>query len=119
MNIGSSVTTIAQYAFSNCTALKEVYIAAAEVQNQAFRSAKALKKVTLGDDVVTIPAGAFSSCGMGNKDNFPELYLKAGTWTSNGQETTVAEGASITTGNRVFNQIKSGKPATWSAPVNP
>ena len=78
-----------------------------------------MKKVTLGDDVVTIPAGAFSSCGMGNKNNSPELYLKAGTWTSNGQKTIVAEGVSITTGDDVFNQIKSGKPATWSAPANP
>lgn len=119
MNIGSSVKTIESFAFSGCEALKEVTISAAQIGNQAFRSASALKKVTLGDGVEAIPAGAFSSCGMGNKDNFPELYLKAGTWTSNGQETTVAEGASITTGNRVFNQIKSGKPATWSAPVNP
>ena len=119
MNIGSSVRTIENYAFSGCTALEEVTISAAQIGNQAFRSAKALKKVTLGDGVEAIPAGAFSSCGMGNKNNSPELYLKAGTWTSNGQETTVAEGASITTGNRVFNQIKSGKPATWSAPANP
>ena len=119
MYIGSSVKTIESYAFSACEALKEVTISAAQIGNQAFRSAKALKKVTLGDDVVTIPAGAFSNCGMGNKNNSPELYLKAGTWTSNGQETTVAEGASITTGNLVFNQIKSGKPANWSAPANP
>ena len=119
MNIGSSVRTIENYAFSGCKALEEVTISAAQIGNQAFRSASALKKVTLGDGVEAIPAGAFSSCGMGNKDNFPELYLKAGTWTSNGQETTVAEGASITTGNRVFNQIKSGKPATWSAHANP
>ena len=119
MNIGSSVRTIENYAFSGCKALEEVTISAAQIGNQAFRSASALKKVTLGDGVEAIPAGAFSSCGMGNKDNFPELYLKAGTWTSNGQETTVAEGASITTGNIVFNQIKSGKPATWSAHVNP
>ena len=119
MNIGSSVKTIESYAFSGCSSLSEVTISAAQIGNQAFRSANALKKVTLGDGVETIPAGAFSSCGMGYKNNSPELYLKAGTWTSNGQETTVAEGASITTGNRVFNQIKSGKPATWSAPVNP
>lgn len=119
ISIGNSVKTIESYAFSGCSSLSEVTISAAQIGNQAFRSANALKKVTLGDDVVTIPAGAFSNCGMGNKDNFPELYLKAGTWTSNGQETTVAEGASITTGNLVFNQIKSGKPATWSAPVNP
>lgn len=119
MNIGSSVRTIENYAFSGCTALEEVTISAAQIGNQAFRSAKALKKVTLGDDVVTIPAGAFSNCGMGNKNNSPELYLKAGTWTSNGQKTIVAEGASITTDDDVFNQIKSGKPATWSAPANP
>ena len=119
MNIGSSVKTIESYAFSACSSLEEVTISAAQIGNQAFRSANALKKVTLGDGVENIPAGAFSSCGMGYKNNFPKLYLKAGTWTSNGQETTVAEGASITTDNLVFNQIKSGKPATWSAPVNP
>lgn len=119
MYIGSSVKTIESYAFSTCSSLSEVTISAAQIGNQAFRSANALKKVTLGDGVETIPAGAFSSCGMGYKNNSPELYLKAGTWTSNGQETTVAEGASITTGNRVFNQIKSGKPANWSAPANP
>lgn len=119
MNIGSSVKTIESYAFSGCSALEEVTISAAQIGNQAFRSANALKKVTLGDGVEAIPAGAFSNCGMGYKNNSPELYLKAGTWTSNGQKTIVAEGASITTGNDVFNQIKSGKPATWSAPVNP
>lgn len=119
MNIGSSVRTIESFAFSGCEALKEVTISAAQIGNQAFRSANALKKVTLGDGVEAIPEGAFSRCGMGNKNNSPELYLKAGTWTSNGQETTVAEGASITTGNPVFNQIKSGKPANWSAPANP
>lgn len=119
MNIGSSVKTIESYAFSACSSLSEVTISAAQIGNQAFRSASALKKVTLGDGVEAIPAGAFSNCGMGNKNNFPELYLKAGTWTSNGQKTIVAEGASITTGNPVFNQIKSGKPANWSAPANP
>lgn len=119
MNIGSSVGIIENYAFSGCEALEEVTISAAQIGNQAFRGAKALKKVTLGDGVETIPAGAFSNCGMGYKNNSPELYLKAGTWTSNGQATIVAEGASITTDNPVFNQIKSGKPATWSAPANP
>lgn len=119
MNIGSSVRTIENFAFSGCKALEEVTISAAQIGNQAFRSASALKKVTLGDGVEAIPAGAFSNCGMGNKNNSPELYLKAGTWTSNGQETIVAEGAAITTGNPVFNQIKSGKPANWSGPANP
>lgn len=119
MNIGNSVKTIESYAFSYCSALEEVTISAAQIGNQAFRSANALKKVTLGDGVENIPAGAFSNCGMGYKNNSPELYLKAGTWTSNGQATIVAEGASITTGNPVFNQIKSGKPANWSAHANP
>lgn len=119
ISIGNSVKTIESYAFSGCTALEEVTISAAQIGNQAFRGAKALKKVTLGDGVEAIPAGAFSNCGMGNKNNSPELYLKAGTWTSNGQKTIVAEGASITTDDDVFNQIKSGKPANWSAPANP
>lgn len=119
ISIGSSVKTIESYAFSACSSLSEVTISAAQIGNQAFRSANALKKVTLGDGVENIPAGAFSRCGMGYKNNSPELYLKAGTWTSNGQATFVAEGASITTGDVVFNQIKSGKPANWSAHANP
>lgn len=115
MNIGSSVRTIENYAFSGCTALEEVTISAAQIGNQAFRSAKALKKVTLGDGVEAIPAGAFSSCGMGYKNNSPELYLKAGTWTSNGKFIQVTEGQYITGGNQVFDQIVAGRAATWSA----
>ena len=122
MNIGSSVKTIESYAFSGCTALEEVTIFAAQIGNQAFRGAKALKKVTLGDDVVTIPAGAFSSCGMGNKNNSPELYLKAGKWTCGGQTITVAAGQAISyeNANAFFGKITSANNiATWSAPVNP
>ena len=113
MNIGSSVTTIAQYAFSNCTALKEVYIAAAQVQSNAFSKATALEKVTFGNDVMNIALGVFNGSGM--KANNGQIFLKAGTWTSNGQTTDVAEGASITTGDPVFTQIMNGKAATWSA----
>lgn len=115
MYIGSSVKTIESYAFSTCSSLSEVTISAAQIGNQAFRSANALKKVTLGDGVETIPAGAFSSCGMGYKNNSPELYLKAGTWTSNGKSTQVTEGQYITVDDKVFNQIVAGKAATWSA----
>ena len=120
INIGSSVKTIAAYAFSNCTALEEVYIAAAQVENQAFKSANALKKVTLGDEVTSIPAGAFSYCGMGNKNNSPQLFLKAGDWTCGDKTYTVKAGEAITSGNAVFNGIVSNKnDATWSAPANP
>lgn len=115
MNIGSSVGIIENYAFSGCAALEEVTISAAQIGNQAFRRANALKKVTLGDGVENIPAGAFSNCGMGYKNNSPELYLKAGTWTSNGKSTQVTEGQYITVGDKVFNQIVAGKAATWSA----
>lgn len=120
MKIGSSVTTIAQYAFSNCTALEEVTISAARVENQAFKGAKALKKVTLGDGVVNIPTGVFSGCGMGNKNNSPQLYLKAGTWTCDSKTITVVAGEPITYGNKVFNAIVSNRgDATWSASVTP
>ena len=115
MNIGSSVKTIESFAFSACSSLSEVTISAAQIGNQAFRSANALKKVTLGDGVENIPAGAFSRCGMGNKNNSPELYLKAGKWTSNGKFIQVTEGQGITVTDEVFNQIVAGKAATWSA----
>ena len=115
MDIGSSVKTIESYAFSGCSSLSEVKISAAQIGNQAFRSANALKKVTLGGGVEAIPEGAFSRCGMGNKNNSPELYLKAGTWTSNGKPTQVTEGQYITVGDKVFDQIVAGRAATWSA----
>ena len=117
ISIGSSVGTIESFAFSNCTALKEVYIAAAQVQSGAFSNATALEKVTFGNDVMNIAAGVFNSSGM--KANSGQLFLKAGTWTSNGKTTDVAEDASITTDDPVFTQIMNGKLATWSAPVTP
>lgn len=113
MNIGSSVGTIESFAFSGCEALKEVTISAAQVKSNAFSKATALKKVTFGNDVTNIAAGVFS--GSGIKTNNGQLYLKAGTWTSNGKFTQVTEGQYITVGDKVFNQIVAGKAATWSA----
>lgn len=113
MNIGSSVRTIESFAFSGCEALKEVTISAAQVKSGAFSKATALEKVTFGNDVTNIAAGVFN--GSGIKTNNGQLYLKAGTWTSNGKSTQVTEGQYITVGNEVFNQIVAGKAATWSA----
>lgn len=120
MDIGSSVKTIESYAFSGCSSLEEVTISAAQIGNQAFKGASALKKVTLGEDVEKIPAGAFSSCGMGDRNNPGQLFLKAGDWTCGDKTTTVAKDEPITRGNPVFNGIVSNKnDATWSAPANP
>ena len=113
MKIGSSVKTIESYAFSGCEALKEVTISAAQVKSGAFSKATALEKVTFGNDVTNIAAGVFN--GSGIKTNNGQLYLKAGTWTSNGKSTQVTEGQYITVGDKVFNQIVAGRAATWSA----
>lgn len=113
MDIGSSVRTIESYAFSRCEALKEVTISAAQVKIGAFLKATALEKVTFGNDVTNIAAGVFN--GSGIKTNNGQLYLKAGTWTSNRKSTQVTEGQYITVGDEVFNQIVAGKAATWSA----
>lgn len=113
IKIGSSVRTIESFAFSGCEALKEVTISAAQVKSGAFSKATALEKVTFGNDVTNIAAGVFNGSGM--KDNNGQLYLKAGTWTSNGKSTQVTEGQYITVGDKVFNQIVAGKAATWSA----
>lgn len=113
IKIGSSVRTIENYAFSGCEALKEVTISAAQVKSGAFSNAKALEKVTFGNDVTNIAASVFSGSGM--KANNGQLYLKAGTWTSNGKSTQVTEGQGITGGNQVFDQIVAGRAATWSA----
>ena len=113
MNIGSSVRTIENYAFSGCTALEEVTIPAAQVKSGAFSKATALKRVTFGNDVTNIAAGVFN--GSGIKTNNGQLYLKAGTWTSNGKSTQVTEGQYITVSDKVFDQIVAGRAATWSA----
>lgn len=113
MDIGSSVRTIESYAFSGCELLKEVTISAAQVKSGAFLRATALEKVTFGNDVTNIAAGVFN--GSGIKTNNGQLYLKAGTWTSNRELTQVTEGQYITVGDKVFNQIVAGKAATWSA----
>lgn len=113
IKIGSSVRTIESFAFSGCEALKEVTISAAQVKSGAFSKATALEKVTFGNDVTNIAAGVFNGSGM--KANNGQLYLKAGTWTSNGKSTQVTEGQYITVDDKVFNQIVAGKAATWSA----
>ena len=113
ISIGSSVRTIESFAFSGCEALKEVTISAAQVKSGAFSRATALEKVTFGNDVTNIAAGVFNGSGM--KANNGQLYLKAGTWTSNRKSTQVTEGQYITGGDDVFNQIVAGKAATWSA----
>lgn len=113
MDIGSSVRTIESYAFSGCEALKEVTISAAQVKSGAFSKATALEKVTFGNDVTNIAAGVFN--GSGIKTNNGQLYLKAGTWTSNGKSTQVTEGQYITVSDKVFDQIVAGRAATWSA----
>lgn len=113
MDIGSSVRTIESYAFSGCEALKEVTISAAQVKSGAFSKATALEKVTFGNDVTNIAAGVFN--GSGIKTNNGQLYLKAGTWTSNRKFTQVTEGQYITVGDEVFDQIVAGRAATWSA----
>ena len=113
IKIGSSVRTIESFAFSGCEALKEVTISAAQVKSGAFLKATALEIVTFGNDVTNIAAGVFN--GSGIKTNNGQLYLKAGTWTSNGESTQVTEGQYITVGDKVFNQIVAGKAATWSA----
>ncbi len=113
IKIGSSVRTIESYAFSGCEALEEVTISAAQVKSGAFSKATALEKVTFGNDVTNIAAGVFN--GSGIRTNNGQLYLKAGTWTSNRKFTQVTEGQYITVGDEVFNQIVAGKAATWSA----
>lgn len=113
IKIGSSVRTIESFAFSGCEALKEVTISAAQVKSGAFSKATALEKVTFGNDVTNIAAGVFN--GSGIKTNNGQLYLKAGTWTSNGKSTQVTEGQYITVGDKAFDQIVAGRAATWSA----
>lgn len=113
ISIGSNVGTIERFAFSGCTALEEVTIPAAQVKSGAFSNATALKRVTFGNNVTNIAAGVFNGSGM--KDNNGQLYLKAGTWTSNRKSTQVTEGQYITVGDEVFDQIVASRAATWSA----
>lgn len=113
ISIGSNVGTIESFAFSGCTALEEVTIPAAQVKSGAFSKATALKRVTFGNNVTNIAAGVFN--GSGIRTNNGQLYLKAGTWTSNGKSTQVTEGQYITVGDKVFDQIVAGRAATWSA----
>lgn len=113
ISIGSNVGTIESFAFSGCTALEEVTIPAAQVKSGAFSKATALKRVTFGNDVTNIAASVFNGSGM--KANNGQLYLKAGTWTSNGKSTQVTEGQYITVRDKVFDQIVAGRAATWSA----
>ena len=63
--LGETITTIEDYAFKGCTALKNIVIpegSTVTIKGNAFENCTALEEIFLPSSVTSIPASAFSGC---------------------------------------------------------
>lgn len=76
-------TSIGQYAFAECSSLKEIKIPSAvtEISTGAFAFCSALEKVTMGDGVTYIGDEAFRECIALNDITLPEALTEMGSYS--------------------------------------
>ncbi len=111
LNIPQNITSIAEGAFSNCTALTTLYYdaAACDIGDDAFTGCTKLNKIVLGNKVTTIPSNlyagntaitkldipatvtriddyAFSGCSALAEINIPDSLLDIGANVTNGSK---------------------------------
>ncbi|MBQ6558988.1 MAG: leucine-rich repeat domain-containing protein [Clostridia bacterium] len=87
-SIKPGTVCIADYAFNDCTALKEVTIPSStvEIGEYSFHSCTSLKKIKLSNGVKKIGEGAFSSCSNLKEVNFPDSISFIGYSSTEGTD---------------------------------
>ena len=78
--IPNSVTSIGNYAFSNCSGLTSVTIpnSVTSIGSDAFRGCSGLKSVTIPNSVTSIGSGAFYNCTGLTTNTIPNSVTKIG-----------------------------------------
>ena len=78
--IGASVTSIGNYAFSQCNSLISVTIPSSvtSIGNIAFNACYSLKSIVISSSVITIGTNAFSSCSSLNLISIPSGITSIG-----------------------------------------
>ena len=80
--IGDGVTTIGEFAFTNCSTLTSVTIpnSVTEIGEFAFNNCSALTSVTIPNSVTTIGDYAFSGCSSLTSVTIPNSVTTIGGW---------------------------------------
>ena len=76
-----SVTSIGEWAFSNCSALTSVTIpnSVTNIDSHAFSGCSALTSVTIGNSVTSIGSSAFSGCSALTSVTIPNSVTSIGS----------------------------------------
>ena len=80
VELGSGVTSIGKYAFSECLSLSSITIpdSVASIGNGAFNSCSNLSSITIPDSVTSIDNGAFSGCNSLSSIIIPDSVTSIG-----------------------------------------
>ena len=80
--VGDSVTTIGEYAFSNCSSLTSVTIpnSVTTIKEYAFSNCSSLTSVTIPNSVTTIGDNAFNGCSSLTSVTIPNSVTTIGGW---------------------------------------
>ncbi len=105
VTINSGITTIGNYAFTNCNNLASIYIGddVTTIGNYAFRRCTALTSVEIPESVVTIGASAFYNCSALVDVNIPSTVSVIAGNTFSGcsalETVTIPEGVTTISAN--------------------
>jgi len=83
ITIPSSVFSIGEYAFYNCTGLTSIDIPASYISDYAFGGCSNLTSVTIGENVVSIDQDAFSGCSGITSVTWNAINGECFSYTSN------------------------------------
>ena len=86
VTIPNSVTTIKEYAFSNCSSLTSVTIpnSVTTIGDNAFNGCTSLTSVTIGNSVTTIGKEVFRDCSSLTSVTIPNSVTTIGGWAFSG-----------------------------------
>ena len=113
MTIPENITSIAESAFSNCTALKTLYFdpPACEIGDDAFTGCTSLNKIVLGKKVTTIPSNLYAGNVAITELTIPETVERIDDYAFSGctalEKITVGDnlldiGSNVTNGSKWY-----------------
>ena len=105
-----SVTSVGDYAFTNCSTLSSVTIpeSVSQIGDYAFCWCTSLEGITLPDNVLVIGEGAFSNCVSLAFVNIPDgvSHINSGTFFNCALQTVQLPSSILSIGNKAFKNCR-------------